>query len=226
MSMALSTKNKLGFIDGSLPKPNESDAEFLAWNRCNNMVLSWILNSVSQEISSSIIYIDSAEEMWNDIKERFSQQNGPRIFQLQKSISALSQDNHSVSSYFTSLKGLWDELNNYRPFPLCSCGASRTILEYQHREYVFQFLMGLNNSFAHIRGQILLMDPLPQINKIFSMVLQEECHREISSSFFAPMNHNPAAMVTKYNQPSSQMRSQGSKPQYNRKERPTCTHCC
>jgi hypothetical protein len=116
------------------------------------MVLSWILNSVSQEIASSIIYIDSAEEMWNDIKERFSQQNGPRIFQLQKSISVLSQDNQSVSSYFTSLKGLWDELNNYRPFPLCSCGASRTILEYQHREYVFQFLMGLNDSFAQIRG--------------------------------------------------------------------------
>jgi len=46
------------------------------------IVLSWILNSVSQEIASSIIYIDSAEEMWNDIKERFSQQNGPRIFQL------------------------------------------------------------------------------------------------------------------------------------------------
>jgi hypothetical protein len=26
MSMALSAKNKLGFIDGSLPKPDESDA--------------------------------------------------------------------------------------------------------------------------------------------------------------------------------------------------------
>jgi hypothetical protein len=37
------------------------------------MALSWILNSVSQEISSSIIYIESAQEMWNDIKEHFSQ---------------------------------------------------------------------------------------------------------------------------------------------------------
>jgi hypothetical protein len=225
MSMALSAKNKMGFVDGSLPKPESSSPEYLSWNRCNNMVLSWLLNSVSQEIAASIIYIDSAEEMWSDIKERFSQQNGPRIFQLQKSISALSQGNHSVSSYFTSLKGLWDELNNYRPFPLCSCGASRTINEYQHREYVFQFLMGLDDSFAHIRGQILLMDPLPQINKIFSMVLQEERHREISSTFFAPINHNSAAMITKYNPSSSQMRPQGSNHQYNRKERPTCTHC-
>jgi hypothetical protein len=79
MPMALSAKNKLGFIDGSLAKPAEDTS---AWDRCNNMVLSWILNSVSQEISFSIIYIESAQEMWNDIKERFSQSNGPRIFQL------------------------------------------------------------------------------------------------------------------------------------------------
>jgi hypothetical protein len=60
MSMALSAKNKLGFIDGSLAKPAEDTSEYFAWDRCNNMVLSWILNSVSQEISSSIIYIESA----------------------------------------------------------------------------------------------------------------------------------------------------------------------
>jgi hypothetical protein len=76
-----------------LAKPSVDALEFAAWNRCNNMVLSWILNSVSQEIASSIIYIESAQEMWEDIKERFSQSNGPRIFQLQKAIAALSQNN-------------------------------------------------------------------------------------------------------------------------------------
>jgi hypothetical protein len=107
MSMALSAKNKLGFIDGSLVKLAEDTSEYFVWDRCNNMVLSWILNSMSQEISSSLIYIESAKEMWDDIKERFSQSNGPRIFQLQKAISVLSQNNNSVSSYYTSLKGFW-----------------------------------------------------------------------------------------------------------------------
>jgi hypothetical protein len=163
--------------------------------------------------------------MWNDIKERFSQSNGPCIFQLQKAISALSQNNDSVSSYYTSLKGLWDELNNYCPLPLCSCGASHTVTEYQHREYVFQFLMGLNESFSHIRGQILLIDPLPKINKKFSMVVQEERQREITSTFFAPISHAPAAMVSKFTH-SHPSRPQGSRTQgYARKERPLCTHC-
>jgi hypothetical protein len=65
------------------------------------MILSWILNLVSKEIAASIIYIDSCHGMWLDLKERFSQKNGPRVFQLQKSIYVLSQENPSVSSYFT-----------------------------------------------------------------------------------------------------------------------------
>jgi hypothetical protein len=82
MSMTLSAKNKLGFIYGSLEKPAANSPESSVWERCNNMILPWILNFVSQEISSSIIYIESAQEMWNDIKECFSLSNGPRIFQL------------------------------------------------------------------------------------------------------------------------------------------------
>lgn len=74
MIMALTAKNKLAFVDGSLPQPSmDAGAEHHAWVRCNNMVLSWILNSVSKEIAASIIYIDSCHGMWLDLKERFSQ---------------------------------------------------------------------------------------------------------------------------------------------------------
>ena len=37
--------------------------------------------------------------------------NGLRVFQLQKAISSLPQENVSVSDYFTCLEGLWDELS-------------------------------------------------------------------------------------------------------------------
>jgi hypothetical protein len=50
MIMALTAKNKLKFIDGSIKKPSaELEDEFHAWNHSNNMVLSWILNSVSKD---------------------------------------------------------------------------------------------------------------------------------------------------------------------------------
>lgn len=36
------------------------------------MVISWILNSISNEISAVVLYITTACEIWNDLKERFS----------------------------------------------------------------------------------------------------------------------------------------------------------
>jgi hypothetical protein len=223
--MVITAKNKLGFLDGSLTKPLvDSGSESRAWVRCNTMVLSWILNSVSKEIASSVIYIENAADVWIDLKERFSQKNGPRIYQLQKSLSSLSQEDLSVGAYFTRIKSFWDELSNYRPIPFCSCGSMKTIHDYFHHEYVFQFLMGLNDSFSHIRGQILLLDPLPPINKVFSLVLQEERQREASASV-GYFNHTSAALLSKVPvaAPSSPVRL--AKSQNLRKEKPLCSHC-
>lgn len=69
MIIALSAKNKLGFVDGSIPKPDGTDVNLLPyWSRNNNIVISWISNSVCKEISASIIFSDFATEIWNDLK--------------------------------------------------------------------------------------------------------------------------------------------------------------
>jgi hypothetical protein len=44
-------------------------------------------------------------------------------------------------------------------------------------ERIFQFLLGLNDSFAQLRTQILAMEPLPPITKVFSILFQEEQQR-------------------------------------------------
>ena len=84
------------------------------------------------------------------------------------------------------MKSYWDELGNFRPIPHCACGtdcgALKAIVNFQEFDYVMHFFMGLNESFSHVRGQILLSDPLQPNNKVFSLVLQEERQREISSA--------------------------------------------
>ncbi|XP_041010664.1 uncharacterized protein LOC121254609 [Juglans microcarpa x Juglans regia] len=74
MSKAISAKNKSGFINGILKNLiTEADPLYLPWIRCNDMVVSWILNSVAKNIGSSILYIDNAVDMWKDLQDRFSQ---------------------------------------------------------------------------------------------------------------------------------------------------------
>ena len=52
-------------------------------------------------------------------------------------------------------------------------------MEYQHYNYVHSFLMDLNESYAAVRGQVLLMEPLPSINKVFSLIQNHEKQKEV-----------------------------------------------
>ncbi|XP_058222867.1 uncharacterized protein LOC131332582 [Rhododendron vialii] len=53
VTMALCAKNKLCFIDNSLPNPTDPDIQTL-WKRVSTMVLSWMLNSISNTITPSL----------------------------------------------------------------------------------------------------------------------------------------------------------------------------
>lgn len=57
MTMGLIVKNKYGFVDGSVKLPSDDAIdELLQWNRCNNLVKTWLLSSISKEIAASVFY--------------------------------------------------------------------------------------------------------------------------------------------------------------------------
>lgn len=143
------------------------------------MVISWILNSVSTEIRNSIVYLPTTKHMWDDLAARYSQSNVPQLFYLRKEISSCTQGSLSITTYFTLFLTLIDELDNLSSFPRCICAActfdiSKKIDTYEQGVKLSQFLMGSNDIYTSIRGQILLMSPLPILNQTYAMLLQEE----------------------------------------------------
>ncbi|GAV79387.1 UBN2_3 domain-containing protein, partial [Cephalotus follicularis] len=126
ISMALEAKNKLGFIIGLVGKPLVDSSLFPYWSRCNSMALSRILNSVSKDIATSVIFMKDARE---------------------------------------------DELTDSNSLPTYTCGVIQEINALQQRDRLLQFLTGLNDSYTAIRSQIMLMNPLPTVNKAYSLVL-------------------------------------------------------
>ncbi|XP_043705529.1 uncharacterized protein LOC122655397 [Telopea speciosissima] len=174
MLMALEAKNKISFIDGSLPIPATSSADYAHWVRCNSMVKSWLVHSTIPSISHSILWIDSAHAIWTDLQDRFSPKNAPRIFEIRRALSTHVQGSDSISAYYTIVKGYRDELLSYRALPNCSCGALKTLQDFLNTDHLLDFLQGLNDNYAAVRSQILLMDPLPTVAKAYSLLLQEE----------------------------------------------------
>ena len=82
---SLIAKNKFGFIDGSLTLSSpimDSPFAIQAWIHADNMVGTWIINSVSLKLQASIIYRETALEIWNDLRDTFYHKNGPKTFNL------------------------------------------------------------------------------------------------------------------------------------------------
>jgi hypothetical protein len=81
---------------------------------------------------------------------------------------------HNISTYFGHLKTLWDELAIYDPLPDCLCGKLKIIHDRYDRDCVIQFLMGLSDAYSNTRDQIMLLNPLSSLNRVFSMIQQQE----------------------------------------------------
>lgn len=157
MCRALSSKNKITFINGNLPKMDFSNSNFELWDRANNMVLSWINQTISPHIAQSPICFYSAFDLCEDLYERYK----------------------SSSQYFIELKIIWDKLEDLHPTPFCSCLISCTCNFMKanhickHMEHVSCFLKGLNDNYHNIRSQIFLLDPLHVISRLYSIIVQQ-----------------------------------------------------
>ncbi|XP_075088279.1 uncharacterized protein LOC142170299 [Nicotiana tabacum] len=134
MKLALKAKRKLGFITGNCKKESFEDTLHEKWETYNAIVHSWIMNSVSKDFVSGIIYASNAHAIWEDLKERFDKMNRVMIFQIHEAISKLSQGTDTVAVYFTKLKELWAEYDVLVPSQNCGCARAKEHSVQMHQQ--------------------------------------------------------------------------------------------
>lgn len=161
MTIALSGKNKSGFVDGSLPRPTSSSGA-RAWDRVDNVVMGWIIAVLEDSIANSILSYKTSKEIWEELGERYGQSSNAQMFSLQEELNSLVQaPDMTVSEFFTKMKTLWDEFDALNPVPTCNCTAAATytcdvakkIYKMQQNTKVISFLMKLDKRFKQVRSQ-------------------------------------------------------------------------
>ena len=82
--------------------------------------------------------------------------------------------------------------------------------------------MGLHDGYGHVISQILLIEPLPSLSKVCSLILQEEKGRNIGHNFNMIQSSNAAAMYVNNGRvfPSHQGQRNGGKGTNVKKDRP------
>ncbi|GJX86409.1 putative RNA-directed DNA polymerase [Tanacetum coccineum] len=203
MKIALKGKNKMGFIDGTCVKPATSVVLSQQWERCNVIVLGWILGSLSQDLYAGQVYSDIASELWNELQETYDKMDGSVVFNLMHKINNLRQRDLSVPDYYHKLNSLWREFDILTVLPACvcenrpacTCCAKSGSANHTQLIRLMRFLMGLNDVYQPIRSTILAKDPLPNVKDAFYVVSREESRRGLypgsSSSSKIQFQHVP-----------------------------------
>ncbi|CAM8929373.1 unnamed protein product [Rhodiola kirilowii] len=113
MEIALSARLRLGFIQGKYPKPTDRQMQG-KWQRCNDVIMSWLMNSVSDDIVGQILHAKDVMTTWNILHTRFAGTNLARISGLLKEANDLVQGEMDVTTYHGKLTKLWQELDSIK----------------------------------------------------------------------------------------------------------------
>lgn len=188
MELALASKRKLGFVTGTVQRDKTDKQKQDAWDTCNNMVITWILQNVSEGIKKSVMYSNSAEVIWRQLETRFKVTSGAIKYQLNKQVYELKQNGKSVTEYFTEMCTLWEELDNLNELPAITTWSSEikayvdAMKQMQAEQRLFQFLNGLDEIYGPQRSNLLMRSPLPTTEEACCVIQQEEYQREMLKS--------------------------------------------
>ncbi|XP_074313918.1 uncharacterized protein LOC141649118 [Silene latifolia] len=182
----LDAKNKLAFIEGKVKQP-ESDGiediiELVAWRQCNAMLRVWLQNVIDPKLHPSITFSQPVDKVWEELCERYSAGNAPRVHLLKTELNECKQqERETIVEYYTRLKTIWDELGNYSKVKNCTCGAAASITQEKEEEKVHQFLMGLDTKlYGNIRSNLLMEEPITSLTRAYALVLREERHTSLT----------------------------------------------
>ena len=120
----------------------------------------------------------TAKELRDNINQMYSDfGNQSQVNELEDQIKGIQQGENTVTKYFNTLKGLWQDLDLFMDYEWkCSEDGKHIKMECSR---IFKFLAGLNLDIDEVRGRIIGRQPLPPIREVFSEVRREESRRSV-----------------------------------------------
>ncbi|GJR87104.1 ribonuclease H-like domain-containing protein [Tanacetum coccineum] len=224
IKLALQARNKYGFVDGTCLRDSFANNEVLCaqWDRCNAMVLTWIMNVVSSDVYMGLVYSENATYVWKDLNETYDKVDGYVVYNLLQKIGSVKQDGSTVADYYHTLNSLWREFDAITKLPKCvclvkcSCAASTELELHQELMKLMQFLMDLDDCYQPVRTALLTRDPLPHVKDAYATVSREESHKGIPETSEAiDTKTNATSFAAKYKKGSNASKQNGIKPNFN-----------
>ncbi|KAF6142840.1 hypothetical protein GIB67_002704 [Kingdonia uniflora] len=116
----LGSHNLLGYVDSTIPPPQrmitsqdgreEINPEFLKWETTDQMVMSLINSTLSEEVLGETIVFTKSKEVWDMLLETNARPSKPRALQLRHELQTIQRGSDSIKDFLRKFKGILDSL--------------------------------------------------------------------------------------------------------------------
>ena len=183
---AINGHNLRGFINGTKQCPPEfvetvnsegvkeraHNFEYDRWMREDQLLLSWLLSSLSTTILRSMTRITTSRGVWSALESRFAVNSKARVMPLKLQLQSTRKGNLSISDYVAKMEAIADALF------LAGCNVSEDYL-------ITSILMGLPSEYdvivAMISNRLQNCDQNPSevtVQEVLAMALSQETRIE------------------------------------------------
>ncbi|WVZ48888.1 hypothetical protein U9M48_000283 [Paspalum notatum var. saurae] len=166
-----------GHIDGSLPAPRQTIAtepsedtseqsivvnpEFTSWYHQDQLVLSVIDSSLTEEVLSTVVGSTSARQTWRTLEKMFKSSSRAWIMQIRMQLATIQKNDLNAAEYFRKVKRLADTL--------ASIGKPL-----EDEEFISYLLGGLSSDYDPLVTSITTCLDLYTVSNIYAHLLSFE----------------------------------------------------
>ncbi|KAG6783821.1 hypothetical protein POTOM_009495 [Populus tomentosa] len=151
----LQCQNLYGYVDGSTPMPSAATdlAGHNMWKQLDQLVMSLLLSSLTEEALSITIGFTTSRDVWNSLETTFSQKSKARELQIKDELHLMKRGSCSISEYSRIFKAHCDQLS----------AMGRPV---EDTDKVHWYLRGLGHEFSTFSITQLSLTPIPSFKDI------------------------------------------------------------
>ncbi|KAJ3704768.1 hypothetical protein LUZ61_008473 [Rhynchospora tenuis] len=161
----------IGFIDGSRQAPNQFingangaqsvNPEYETWIQQDQLILAWILSSVSTSILAQVVNCETSATLWSKIQQIYASQSIARELELKLQLQTSKKGAKSCLQFTQHMQTLADRLR--------SIGS-----EISDHELMMYILQGLGTEFDNFVTAVTMQDTPPSLTKLNNLLLAHE----------------------------------------------------
>ncbi|RVW79568.1 hypothetical protein CK203_051705 [Vitis vinifera] len=100
------------YLTGAVTTAPPEDPKFKTWKSENSMVMSWLINFITNEIGEDFTFYETAKEIWDATKTTYlDKENTSELFEVKGILDNLKREELRVTQHFNALNRCWQHLD-------------------------------------------------------------------------------------------------------------------